>query len=564
MSLNLHSLAWKFILPIVAISILSIITVAIVVSKNFENQVTEDVIFAAEQTVNQYKQLRKYYVQNVIKPVLASGVLKPGIEHQGKNDLVPLPATMIHDLSDLSKQSSHQIKLYSDFPFPNRSARKLDDFQQRAWRFLNENPNGKLVERQLINGQQVVRVAIADQMVADACVQCHNSHLQTPKNDWKMGDVRGVLEIQSAIGESLSIARSASIEILAVMILASIISIIILLVTFRKLISKRINSMEQLAQSAGENGDLTVQFDDSGKDEINQIARSFNSFITKVHSMIGTMSDSSEQVRSMAQQIQDATQVSSSSVSQQQVSTEQVASAMNQLSVSVRNVAGNAGNAEVAARAAHDTTEQGRQTVEETMSAIRQLEKKIEITAEAIRSLETESSNIGTVLDVIKGIAEQTNLLALNAAIEAARAGEQGRGFAVVADEVRSLASRTQESTEEIQSMIERLQAGSSKAVRSIEDGKENAQLCLDQSAVAGDALKSIAKAVEEINELSASIAHANREQAIVVADVEQQVTEIASVAFNAADAAKESAQRSQAMGGVADNMSSQIGQFKL
>lgn len=564
MKAKFNSIVWRFILPVVIISALAFIGVATLTFTNLNNMVIDGAASAAENTVNQYKQLRKYYANNVIGPVLKSGVLKPGIDHLGNDSLVPLPATMIHDLSEGTQESGTKLNLYSQYPFPNREARQLDEFQTRAWEYLSENPDSKLVERQTINGKEVLRVAIADKMVADGCVNCHNSHPLTPRNNWKLGDVRGILEISTVIDDSLLMASSSSLQILIVLAIAAALTIAVIVISFRKMIGQRIQKMAELAQLAGEQGDLTMRFDDGGKDEISLIARSFNRFVNSVQDMVSSMQSSATSVHNVAEEIQSSTETSVARVTQQQTGTQQIASAVKKLRVSVSGVADNAATAEDAAKSANEAAQSGQRTVTDTISAINELAAKVENTGEAIRSLETDSANIGTVLDVIKGIAEQTNLLALNAAIEAARAGEQGRGFAVVADEVRSLAGRTQESTQEIQSMIEGLQAGSTEAARSIDDGKETAARCIEQSANAESALKSITEAVSLINSLNTEIAAASSEQASVVAEVDGSIGEIASVADDATDAANQSASTSRAMSELAEVMNDRIKQFRI
>ena len=146
----------------------------------------KEAIHAASETVGQFKALRKYYVQNIIKKVLADGNLKPSINHAKEKKSIPLPATMIHDLSAALSKRDTTVKLYSAYPFPNRKDRKLDPFQTEAWEFINANPDKIFSQQATINGKEIVRVAIADKMVAQGCVNCHNGHPDTPKTGWKL------------------------------------------------------------------------------------------------------------------------------------------------------------------------------------------------------------------------------------------------------------------------------------------------------------------------------------------------------------------------------------------
>ena len=197
------SVLWQFLLPAPLVAVL-LVCGWIWLPGMIQTNVVDGTIASAEQTVNQFKTLRAYYTKNVIKKVLASDGLRPSVDHQRESDSVPLPATLIHDLSKLLSEQDTQIRLYSAFPFSNRSGRRLDAFQQEAWTTLNKNPDQTFVREVEENGKRRVRVAIADKMVAEACVSCHNSHPTSPKTDWKLGDVRGILEVDSLIEGQLA------------------------------------------------------------------------------------------------------------------------------------------------------------------------------------------------------------------------------------------------------------------------------------------------------------------------------------------------------------------------
>jgi methyl-accepting chemotaxis protein len=197
------------------------------------------------------------------------------------------------------------------------------------------------------------------------------------------------------------------------------------------------------------------------------------------------------------------------------------------------------------------------------MSDIEGLAQAVEQAGGVIHKLEADSENIGTVLDVIRGIAEQTNLLALNAAIEAARAGEQGRGFAVVADEVRNLASRTQQSTQEIQGMIEQLQSGARDAVQVMDTGREQAQTSVEQAARAGASLEAITQAVASIREMNHHMAESARQQGQVAEEINQNLTNITQVAEQTTEGAGQLGQASDQLAGLATELQSLVGHFK-
>ena len=326
-------------------------------------------------------------------------------------------------------------------------------------------------------------------------------------------------------------------------------------------INSAVEAMKDISEGEG---DLTSRLKVSGKDEIGQLALAFNGFISKMQGLISEVTASTSQLSAAAEEMSMITGETRTGVQRQQSETGLVATAINEMNSTVHEVANNAETAASAASQADKQTEQGKQIVSSTMSSITTLAAEVETAGTVINQLEKDSESIGSVLEVIRGIAEQTNLLALNAAIEAARAGEQGRGFAVVADEVRSLASRTQESTQEIQGMIERLQKGSRDAVIAMEAGQEQANQTVDQAAQAETSLSEISSAVAQINEMNAHIAEAARQQGQVAEEINKNIVNITQVADDSANGADQLSAASQEMANLAVNLENQVSHFKI
>ena len=234
------------------------------------------------------------------------------------------------------------------------------------------------------------------------------------------------------------------------------------------------------------------------------------------------------------------------------------------MNATVHDVAHNAVHAAEATREADQSSTQGKAVVDKTVDAIGEIAAEVEQAAQVIHELERESENIGSVLDVIKSIAEQTNLLALNAAIEAARAGEQGRGFAVVADEVRTLAGRTQASTAEIEEMITRLQSGANNAVNVMESSKTKTNIGVEQAAAAGSALEDITTAVDRIAEMNTQIASAAEEQSAVTEEINRNVANISEIAEHTSTGAEQTAQASEGLSRLASQLNAVVVQFRV
>jgi methyl-accepting chemotaxis protein len=274
-------------------------------------------------------------------------------------------------------------------------------------------------------------------------------------------------------------------------------------------------------------GDFSQQIDCHSTDEFGDIAVSARSVQSQLGAMMAEVADASGRIDESAGELTCLSSQNAESVGRQRDQTEQVATAMTEMTATVQEIARNAESAAAQARQADELTQSGSNVVSGVIGAIRDLVGEVAKSSEVVREVESDSEEIGSVLDVIRGIAEQTNLLALNAAIEAARAGEQGRGFAVVADEVRTLASRTQASTQEIQAMIERLQNGTKAAAQAMEQGSRKSADTMAMAEDAGRALADIAAAVSSISMANLQIASAAEEQGAVSEDINRNVSTI-------------------------------------
>ncbi len=321
-----------------------------------------------------------------------------------------------------------------------------------------------------------------------------------------------------------------------------------------------VTAMGDIAQGGG---NLSCNLHLRSRDELGQLCQGFNRFVTTIRDIVSPVQRSTEELADAARHMAAVTDATASGVAQQREQTEQVAAAMSRMSTTAQAMADSARQAEENAQQAGREASGGRQVVTQTVDTIRNLAGAVERAAQVIGRLEADSEQIGSVLEVIRGIAEQTNLLALNAAIEAARAGEQGRGFAVVADEVRTLASRSQQATQEIRGMIERLQGGAREAVTAMRDGQSQAQTSVDQAAQAGVALEAITRAVASITDMNHQIAHAAQQQGEVAEEIDRNLANITQVALQSAEGARELGSASRRLGQLAEQLRGLVGHFQ-
>ncbi|NWA25341.1 cache domain-containing protein [Pseudomonas gingeri] len=320
-------------------------------------------------------------------------------------------------------------------------------------------------------------------------------------------------------------------------------------------------SLDDIA--AGE-GDLTRRLTINSQDELGQLAGSFNRFVDKIHGLVRQITEMTVQLTTLVSQVSDQAQRSEQAMERQRHETDQVATAINEMSSAAQEVARSAQGASVAAQKTDAEGQTAKRVVDGSIQQIHALVKDIRHSGTTLDSLQQDVTSIVSVLGVIRSIAEQTNLLALNAAIEAARAGEAGRGFAVVADEVRALASRTQQSTQEIQGMIDRLQTGTQVAVEAMRRSSEAGDGTSDRANEAGLSLDTMAQLIGTINAMNAQIASAAEEQTAVAEEINRSVHQIATAVDSVADETQRGAQTSRSLAELGRNLGKLVGQFRI
>jgi methyl-accepting chemotaxis protein len=377
-----------------------------------------------------------------------------------------------------------------------------------------------------------------------------------------VGTARSRIEVAS--DDLSSQVENAQRVVLILVAVGVIVGVLIAVSVTWSILTPLHNVIDALRDIAQGEGDLTRRLDERGRDELASMAHYFNLFVEKIRDTVVQTADSVERLVEVSSSMSRITEETAMGVDQQNAETERAATAMNEMASSSSEVADNARFAAQAATDADGTAQQGQTVVSQTMNSITALAREVEKASDVIGSLQEDSLQIGTILDVIRSIAEQTNLLALNAAIEAARAGEQGRGFAVVADEVRTLASRTQDSTEEIQAMIERLQRSSEEAVSVMREGSDLTAKTVDQAEQTSQSLQSITQAINSINEMNHSISVAAEEQSQVAEEINQNIVTISDISQQTAQGAGEVARASEELRSLAETLKNLVGAFRI
>lgn len=367
---------------------------------------------------------------------------------------------------------------------------------------------------------------------------------------------------------SIDDANNQASTLITVGILMGVITTLVLFGTAIPVVSGINNSLGNIIHSlkdlAKEDGDLTVRIETKSKDELGDLAFWFNSFMEKLQGVVKEIVNTALPLSSLAKDLHQLTDDTNKTIAVQRQAAEQAKYAVDDMSNSVIAEASSANEASSAANDSNVAADRGQQTVGVTVSNIRQLATNVQEASEVILKLETDANQVGAVLDVIKGIAEQTNLLALNAAIEAARAGEQGRGFAVVADEVRTLASRTQKSTEEIQKTIEQLQSAARSAVQKMQQSTVQADQSVTSANQAGESLQVITTSIRRIREMNQHIAAATEEQQSMAGTIVGHVVEIVKHTEHSSQSAGHIAKAARELANLAQNLESIARLFRV
>jgi len=410
-------------------------------------------------------------------------------------------------------------------------------------------------------------LALKAQMLA-ASAEAQKQLVQADAHNKKALDGLNLLlsRARTVAGEIQAEAQSDVTQAITMIVIVVLVSIVFSFVIATWTVKSITNPLSKVNEILGvvASGDLTKRLDDSSHDEFGDLARNCNQVITNLRQLIQGIISRSTQLAAASEQTSAITVETTTAIREQKSQVTQAATATTEMSSTSQGVMQSSNDALAEIKNADSEAERVKVISENNKQTILQLSKEVDQASTVINKLHKDSASIGSILDVIRGIAEQTNLLALNAAIEAARAGEQGRGFAVVADEVRSLASKTQASTQEIQAMIQVLQTGAHAAVEAMNKGKKQAENCVTQTEVAAQALESITNAVHLAHDMSEQISHAAKEQNQVSNEISHLLESIVTIAEQTASGAEQTSQSSHEVARLAEELRQSVDQFKV
>ncbi|WP_226685118.1 methyl-accepting chemotaxis protein [Shewanella indica] len=498
-----------------------------------------------------YRDSRQERMLNVFTE--ANGEVKLFINYQQPNG---------RGLVGLAKSLDDMVRLLNSFKIEQSGYVFLTDNQGKIQLHPDKSLTGKRSLQDLYPGNLSKLLDKSDFQLLETKVDGTDMLVASsyiPSMDW-------YLVAQVPQGEIFALLQEAAYQILlwTVLIAAGIIFLAVIVAgSVSRPISKVAEMFRDIGEGEGE-GNLRQRLPVEGEDEIAQLAKGFNSFISKIQDSVVEVAATSEQLGLSAKDVSAQAKQTMSDSQDQKDRTMMVVTAINEMGATVNEIAANAAQAALTAKDADGESATGQQVVTRARNTINQLSQDVAQVGEVIESLATHTKSIGSILDVIRAISEQTNLLALNAAIEAARAGEAGRGFAVVADEVRNLASRTAASTDEVQVMIDKLQAEAARAVSAMELSRNRSHEGVQAVDEASQALSGISGQIAQISDMNIQVAAATEEQSTVVEDINRNVSEINEITQRTAQTAEAAAAASDALNNLAYRLDTLVARFKV
>lgn len=502
---------------------------------------------------------RSYIAQNYvgkIKKSKAGNEIVVSKDHAANPDAIPFPATATREMGEEANRSGlFTARVISQSPINPNNAPK-DAFETEALRAIMSGADS-FIRMEEVNGVPTFRRASVDRATSSACIGCHT--------DKQVGDVLGVLSVGLNMSKARVLTEQSMYQTGGLMVGIVLMIVVLTYLMLRSIVLKPLAHMAAITQDIAQGeGDLTKRVPALGHDEIAQFGGYFNLFIEKLQKMIGKVAHVTDKVASASVELSATAEEISKGTDTLTSRASQTAAAVEEMNATVSQVAQNSGKAATLAQETVKTAKDGGTVVSDTISGMQHLSDAVSNSATIIAELGKSSDQIGEIVRVIEDIADQTNLLALNAAIEAARAGEQGRGFAVVADEVRKLAERTTKATKEIGDMIRQIQHDTRGAVESMQQGTQKVSGGVELVNKTGEALTRIVQMVSESADMIRQIAVASEEQSVATQQIANDIENVAKVTKESASGANESAKASHDLSQLAVELQGIVGSFKV
>ena len=552
---------------VLSLAVLPVLLFALVMSLTtvwiLQNQANQEVEETRQRLLNDAKATLKSYVEvamTAIKPLYDAA--QPGDE-AARAQVIKLLSNITYGTDGyFFGYDSQTVRLFKGNS-PEGVGKNFQD---------NRDPNGVYTNRELVrvakDGSHYAQYSSSLPGNERVLVPKLGYTEYLPKWDMVIGTVVNLDGIEAQVAEvEASVKERMQGMILSIVAITFVVLLVIAVIGMlvANTILRPLHLMKaNLDDIAAGEGDLTHRLGITSQDELGDLARSFNRFVDKIHAMVRQITDMTFQLTTLVGQVSDQAHRSEQAMERQRHETDQVATAINEMSSAAQEVARSAQGASVAAQKTDEEGQVAKRVVDGSIQQIHALVSDIRSSGSSLDSLQQDVTSIVSVLGVIRSIADQTNLLALNAAIEAARAGEAGRGFAVVADEVRALASRTQQSTQEIQGMIDRLQQGTDEAVQAMRRSSEAGVGTSEQANQAGESLDAMAQLIGTINSMNAQIASAAEEQTAVAEEINRSVHQIAVAVDNVADETQQGAQTTRSLAQLGQRLGDLVGQFRI
>lgn len=549
----------KFAVSISALAVL-VMGVGFIVMWNQETYKLEQAMLLRAKTVEGFAQItRAYITQNYVAKIKKSKVASEIItakDHANNAEAIPFPATAMREIGEEAlKGGFFSLRLISQNPInPNNTPK--DPFETEALKAIMGGAESYAREEDM-NGTLFYRRATPDKAVSAACIGCHT--------DKQVGDALGILVVNSRMSLAKQAAERSLYNSAALMLGIVLTIVIVTYLMLRSIVLKPLAHVATITKDIAQGeGDLTKRVPVTGNDEISQLGVYFNLFIEKLQKMISKVAHVTDKVASASVELSATAEEISKGTDTLTSRASQTAAAVEEMNATVSQVAQNSGKAATLAQETVKTAKDGGTVVADTISGMQHLSDAVSNSATIIAELGKSSDQIGEIVRVIEDIADQTNLLALNAAIEAARAGEQGRGFAVVADEVRKLAERTTKATKEIGDMIRQIQQDTRGAVDSMQQGTQKVSGGVELVNKTGEALTRIVQMVSESADMIRQIAVASEEQSVATQQIATDIENVAKVTRESASGANESAKASHDLSQLAVELQGIVGAFKV